>query len=297
MINLLIVYFGKFPNYFQLYLDSVSINQDILHIFLITDINTNQYKLPNNVTVIESTLPEIRLKLKILLSESFSLEKIEPNKLIPYNYKLCDIRPFYPILFKDHLSHLTSKDYVGSGDCDLIYGKLSNYIKNNSYDIIGRQGHLTAIKYQSDLIDLYKQIDYNKIIDSEYQHLDERDYYDIIIKTITEKKYSRFPSENYICDIIPECFYSARTLCGRVLNQSYSKELIDTYSLYQEVDRLIENIVFDSTKETLVVNYNDKTQREVLYCHLQKRPLNIHFDTYEQNFIIHRDGFYTKEIK
>lgn len=297
MINLLIVHFGKFPNYFQLYLDSVSINQNLLHIFLITDINTEHYKLPPNITVIKTSLLDVKLKLNILLLTFFGIKNIRLDQLIPYNYKLCDIRPFYPILFKDHLSHLTSNDYVGYGDCDLIYGKLSNYIKDNFYDVLGRFGHFTAIKYQSDLIDLYKQIDYNKIIDSEYQHLDETDYYDIIMKTITEKKYSRFPVENYICDIIPECFYSARTLCGRVLNQSYSKEMMDTYSLYQGVDRLIENIVFDSSKETLIVNYNDKTKREAIYCHLQKRLLDVHFDTYEQNFIIRRDGFYSEKIK
>ena len=53
-------YFGAFPNYFQLYLDSVGINTDILRIILITDIDLTQYRLPTNVLPFAMTLDEVR---------------------------------------------------------------------------------------------------------------------------------------------------------------------------------------------------------------------------------------------
>lgn len=295
MINLLLVHFDKFPNYFQLFLNSVAINKNLLHIIIITNIDTDSYILPQNTTIIKTTLENIRLKLSEILSEFSGHKNIEPKNLIRHNYKLCDIRPFYGVLFQEYLSHLTEKDYIGYGDCDLIYGKLSNFITDNSYDIIGRSGHLTAVRYRADLISLYKQLDYNKIIHEEYQQIDEKDYYYIIEQAMEKQKYKRFPAEKYICDIIPEPFYNTKTFCDIVLNQEYKKEMVDTHTLFQRVDRIIDNVIFDPSKEILMVNYSDQTNREVLYAHLQKRPLNVHFNEYKDRFVIYNDGFYSKE--
>jgi hypothetical protein len=51
--------------------------------------------------------------------------------LIQNNYKLVDFKIVYSILFDDILQQhgVRETDYVGWGDCDIIYGKISNFIK------------------------------------------------------------------------------------------------------------------------------------------------------------------------
>jgi hypothetical protein len=124
-IYLFLLYFGQFPNYFQLYLDSVSINNDLLTIIILTDINVEQYKIPENVIIINMNIYEIRKRLALFLQNEYN-ENVDPNDLLTYNYKLCDIRPIYFKLFDDIITkyNIDTCDYVGWGDCDIIYGKL-----------------------------------------------------------------------------------------------------------------------------------------------------------------------------
>jgi len=71
-IYLFIPYFGKFPNYFQLYLDSASINCDILRIILITDIDMTEYILPANVKVFNIDFKSVRNRAIQVLKNQFT---------------------------------------------------------------------------------------------------------------------------------------------------------------------------------------------------------------------------------
>ena len=125
-----IPYFGNFPNYFQLYLDSLAKNRDILTVFFLTDIDMSQYNVPQNAIKIDMSFDNIRERLSKFLLREYNLN-IEHRILLPRTQKLCDIKIIYPILFDDIMTQygITEDDFVGWGDCDLIYGKLNNFIK------------------------------------------------------------------------------------------------------------------------------------------------------------------------
>ena len=159
-IVLLIPYFGEFPNYFQLYLDSLEINNDILTVLFLTDIDVSKYRFPENALVTYITIDEIRERAQFLMKHQY---KVRLNKadILKKNYKLCDFRPIFCTIFADKLGALmlNDADYVGWGDCDLIYGKISNFISLDKeiYSFIGLHGHFTAFKYIPDLCMLYKK--------------------------------------------------------------------------------------------------------------------------------------------
>ena len=148
-IYLTIPYYGAFPNYFQLYLDSLGINTDILTVFLITDIDMKPYTCPENLIVIKMNKYEVKKRASKFILETYN-KVIEPDNLLKDNYKLVDFKIVFSLIFDDILQNhgVTEEDYVGWGDIDLIYGKLSNFIDfKEGYGILGGwHGHFTAIK-------------------------------------------------------------------------------------------------------------------------------------------------------
>ena len=129
-IYLFIPYYGKFPNYFQLYLDSLKMNQDILTVFFITDIDMTPYSLPENAIIIPLTKAGMQIKLSQMLFKVFG-KTVDPTLLAIDNYKFVDFKVALPVVFHQLIEHykITNEDYVGFGDCDIIYGKLSKFIK------------------------------------------------------------------------------------------------------------------------------------------------------------------------
>lgn len=134
-IILIIIYFGKLPNYFELWLKSVEKNQTV-DFLLITDDQRN-YQYPNNVTVIYKTFKEIQKSIK---------EKIAQNARIKEPYKLCDYRPLYKVLFEEEIKNY---DFYGWCDLDIIFGDIRKFITNEiveKYYKIYTRGHLTLFK-------------------------------------------------------------------------------------------------------------------------------------------------------
>lgn len=135
-IVFIIPYFGKFNNYFPLFLNSCEKNREYCDWIIITDNNSN-YLYPQNVQVIHLTFEEIQNKIK---------EKFEFQVSIEYPYKLCDYKPAYGYIFEDLISEYL---YWGYCDTDLIWGDFSlllNHINIEKYDKIFDLGHCTIYK-------------------------------------------------------------------------------------------------------------------------------------------------------
>jgi len=138
MINLTLVYYGNFPNYFQLYLDSLEANDDILKILLITDINMDEYKIQKNIVLQYLTFDNVKIRLMKFIKYEYDLT-VNTEEILKKPYKLCDLRPIYPILFSDFYDNFiqSENDYIGYCDCDVIMGKLSNFVNLNiDYNLI-----------------------------------------------------------------------------------------------------------------------------------------------------------------
>ena len=76
-----IPYFGEFPNYFQLYLDSLGKNADCLSVFLMTDNDLSGYRVPDNLIPIQLTLGALREKAARFINDEFGMN-IQPDTLL-----------------------------------------------------------------------------------------------------------------------------------------------------------------------------------------------------------------------
>jgi len=294
-IYIFVVYYGELPNYFQLYLDSLEINTDILTVFLVSDINISSYKVPKNLIQINMQLQIVKHRAKELILQTYNVT-IDPEQLITTMYKLVDFKIVYPLLFDDILKqyNVTEADYVGWGDCDLIYGKLSNFIKfTEEFEIIGGwHGHLTAIKNTTSFKNNFKTIpNYLELItDNSKTHItDEIAYREHLIAYLEKNKFKMFYTNRYFCDVVPECFFHM----FRHDYQNRSKNFFDTYN----ADKNISYLYFDNNNKTLSVKYEEEqNQKEVLYCHLQKRKMEQKFTSYKNGYYINIDSFTTNEV-
>lgn len=128
------VYFGRFPNYFPLWLKSAERNPNID--FLIFS-DGNYANLPSNVRIIYSSLVDIKQRAEKALGFEVVLDT---------PYKCCDYKAIYGLLFKDEL---LGYDYWGHCDLDLIWGDLEKcFIENEitRYDRFFFLGHLSLYR-------------------------------------------------------------------------------------------------------------------------------------------------------
>lgn len=126
-ICLVVLYFGKLPNYFDLWLTSCKYNKTI-NFLLFTDDKT-KYDYPNNVEVIYTTFEGIRNQIQSKFDFKISLER---------PYKLCDFKPAYGYIFNEYLKEY---DFWGHCDLDVVFGNLRKYLPEKillNYDKIYR---------------------------------------------------------------------------------------------------------------------------------------------------------------
>lgn len=131
----IIPYFGKFPNYFQLFLNSCSFNRD--YNWLIFTDDETLYKYPENVKRVLISYDE----MKSIIQSRFDFDIC-----IPLPYKLCDLKPMYGFLFSEYLSEFR---FWGHCDVDTILGNLSHFITDemlDKYDKMFCLGHMTIYR-------------------------------------------------------------------------------------------------------------------------------------------------------
>jgi hypothetical protein len=108
---LLLPFYGPLPPWFPLFLRSVERNPSV-DLFLITN-EELRTRVPSNVHVVRMSMSDIEDRVRRTLSPEFRL---------PFAYKLCDLKPYYGIVF-DRLI----EDYAFWGYCDidLVFGRLT----------------------------------------------------------------------------------------------------------------------------------------------------------------------------
>lgn len=124
-IAIIIPYFGRFPEWFDMYLYSCSRNPFITYYFF-TDCDIPDQIYPN------TRFTHLTFKEYCnVVSESLNIQ-FEPDS----PYKLCDLKPFYGVIHSDELKEY---DFWGFGDIDLVYGDLSVICNDeilDRYDVI-----------------------------------------------------------------------------------------------------------------------------------------------------------------
>jgi hypothetical protein len=286
-IWLYIPYFGVLPNYFQIYLNSLKNNIDYLSVIFITDVDLSNYQLPDNLLVVTMSLEELRVRASSFLKFEFGM-KVRADSLIKQSYKLCDYKIIYPELFSDiGTEHgIIEDDFVGWGDCDVIYGKFCDFLPSTElFDVIGGfHGHLTAVRNIKLFTRLFLQIENlgDMLVADSNLIIDERAYLSALLLLADKNKCRIFYINKYFCDVVPICFITL----FRKDHPQQGDAYFDAYHPEKNIDRIDY-----SADGKLTVFYEDLSFRESIYCHLQKRPMVVELDNFDCGFTITAASF------
>ena len=136
----IILYFGKLPDNFALYLQSCAFNNDVDWL-MFTDDET-EYNYPPNFKVIYTDFDDIKNKIN---------SNFEFNICLEYPYKLCTYKPAYGQIFKEYIKDY---DFWGYCDIDMLWGDIRKFYTDDvleRYDKIGWQGHSTIYRNREDI--------------------------------------------------------------------------------------------------------------------------------------------------
>lgn len=177
-IIILMPYFGTWPFWIELFIESCKLNPSIDWFFL-SDCGRLE-SFPENVKYKEISF----LEYKTLVSEKLAIDFNPDNA-----YKICDIRPAFGYIHKD----LTEGyGFWGFGDLDLVYGDLRKLYTNeylSKYDFYSNHatrvsGHLSLIRNTDRMREVFKKIPKWKEKFSNKTHLavDERAFSKLFVK-------------------------------------------------------------------------------------------------------------------
>ena len=272
-IAVVVVYFGKFPNYFGLWLKSCEKNPTIDFLVMTDQQLENR---PKNVIVKPMTIECMREKASSVLGFAVKLDR---------PYKCCDFRPLYGLMFGEELKNY---DYWGHADIDLIFGNLQYFFDKYrlyDYDKFGALGHLALYKNTDKVNNAFKlqggDVDYRQVFTTE---------------------------DNFIFDEVEGITKIMRINGFKVFTKRIFVDIATRYKRY----RMIDSYSLDESAKNFPAQtfywedghiyhaYYEKGQfskEEYLYAHFQKRP-NFHvlFNCKNENaFYITNTGFYIKK--
>lgn len=264
---LILTYFGKFNNYFRLFLNSCKENPTYDWI-IFTDC-TDRYDYPENVQIIQMTLQE--LKNNAEKKFGFPIRMETP-------YKLCDYKPAYGFLFEEYIGEY---EYWGHCDCDVIFGNLEKLLTpllNKNYDKLFAAGHLTIYRNTKENIHRFMKSYRGKEIykeafttDSIYV-FDEDCRYDHNVHSIFLEQNTKIYQEDLSMN---PSIYSAKYIRAKYsfehrdfVNEPYVKA-----RYYWDNGNII----------ALEVRENKIVLKEYLYMHLQMRKMRLKEEIFSSN--------------
>jgi len=254
-------YFGKLPNYFDLFLKSCSYNEKFDWIIITDDVS--KYNYPKNVKVIYEKFDYIK--------EVFQ-KKIDFNINLDRPHKLCDYKPAYGYLFKEIISEY---DFWGHCDPDCIFGKLDSFIKEellNEYEKIFTLGHMTLYKNEEKNNFLFKEKINGKRIYKEVFTVSKGCVFDEqnknSINTIFINNNVSLYKKSFCADIDPYN-NNFRLSIYDLENDRYNLEDIKKQIFYWDSGRLIRRF------------NNNLSEEEFSYIHLQKRNMDNNINNIE----------------
>ncbi len=152
-IALIVPYFGKLPDNFQIWLNSCAYNPDV-NCLIFTDDRTS-YEYPSNVQVVLADFSSLKSRIQKLYDFQISLDSA---------YKLCDYKVAYGEIFTEELHGF---DFWGFCDVDLIFGRIRNFITDDILscsDKILSRGHFTLFRNTPEINQIYRSAVKDRLI-------------------------------------------------------------------------------------------------------------------------------------
>ncbi|MCF1191233.1 hypothetical protein LRR18_06505 [Mangrovimonas sp. AS39] len=177
-IAFVVPFFGEWPVWFPAFLTSCKYNPDITWMFF-TDCDCSIEK-PDNVQFYPSSLDTLKNKISSVVGFEVGLNNA---------YKVCDFRPAFGEVFKEHLQDY---DFWWYCDVDIVWGDIRKFItyrRLNEYEIITSlesliAGHFTLFKNNDEINRLYKLQDVyqNVFKDTRYCRFDEYGFTELLLQ-------------------------------------------------------------------------------------------------------------------
>lgn len=275
-IAFILPYFGNFPSYFQLFLNSCKHNASI-DWFIFTDIE-GSYDYPPNARRISMSFHELRARFQ---------EKFDFPIALDTPYKLCDYKPAYGYLFEEYLN---GYDFWGHCDLDLLFGDLRKFFPEeelNKYDKIGHLGHLSLYRNCSEINTLFMaeiggSTRYKEVFTTPHSCIfDEWD--DLSINKMFLLSGKKLWLWNAFFDAYPHDDNLVRVIC--TINPA---ELTN----HPSVSRKNAFITWEDGK--IYARYQRRNSwqiTELAYAHFQKRDMQVACDDHEPNILCLPDRF------
>lgn len=252
---LIIPYFGRLPEYFQLFLNSCAANRHFTW-YIFTD-DTRKFDYPDNVKTEYTSFEETKTRFKKALGDKIVLER---------PYKLCDYRPTYGLVYSELLREY---DYWGHCDIDLLFGNLEKYvipIMQKGYDKIFAAGHLTLYKNTIENNHIFRRSLNGEHLFEEYSQ-SERNY------GFDENGGNKKNVHNIFIE--HGCTVYSQDLSFNCSDKYYSfhRSVYDVYSGEWRIEKKKEAAYFwcDGSIKELVLNHGNLTEYEYIYMHFQGR--------------------------
>lgn len=267
---IIIPYFGNFPNFFQLFLNSCEKNKSFT--WLIYTDNKEDYNYPANVIVKEVEF--INFVDFIQAKFDFKIEIIRPHKL-------CDFKVAYGYIFENEIRDYK---YWGHGDLDLIYGNLGKFIDPlmlEGYDKIYSLGHLSLYKnsYENNRVFMDKLVamkPYRKIFATDKAYAFDEWHCPLgSINELFKNRKSKFFEINHCANLSSGS--SSFQLSNYIINfQNYS------------IDKNFNNIFSLSDNVLLRYSYIHKKMKviEYPYLHFHKRDMKIQCKNFNEFMMV-----------
>lgn len=264
-VCMIIPYFGKLPNYFNLWLESVKYNKDF-DFYLITDDRT-KYEYPQNVRLSYATFEQLKNRIQGLYDFKINLKN---------PYKLCDFRPAYGEIFEEEIKDY---DFWGYCDIDLIFGDIKKFVTNDileQFDKINLHGHFSLYKNNEECRKLYRK---------KWKDLIEYDY---VFKRDWSYHFDEYPGIAYYCEyegvktIDIENYADIGWLTNKFVKKYDRSKRIDDQENIKQIFYWNKGSLINLIKEDYGI-----VKEEYMYIHLQKRKMkNSVKDTKVAYFIV-----------
>ncbi|SUB23863.1 DUF6625 family protein [Avibacterium avium] len=251
-INMIIPYFGQFPNYFPLFLRSCERNPSIT--WTIISDNKTSYKYPKNVNFVFMTFHDLKDKVQSLFEFPIYLET---------PYKLCDYKPAYGYIFKDLI---TDFDYWGYCDLDVIYGDIRKFISEEilKFKKIFLLGHFSLIKNEDMFNKMFMRNEFYREVFSNKDpyNFDETFLDKPNVNDIFEKNGFPVYKKNFSADIYTKS----------------SDFVLDHGNGICEMKKNSFFVWSDGKLSRYIKEKDHIFKEEFMYIHLQKRKMNININ-------------------
>ncbi len=176
-ILMLMPFFGKWPEWINLFIESCKWNPSIDWLFF-TDCG-EPGNICENVRYIHMGLEEFSALASRKLGIKVDLEK---------PYKLCDFKPTYGMILGDYLE---GKDYWGFGDIDVVYGNIRKFLTDDmlTHDVISFNdrhisGHFCLLRNRKSVKTAFRKVRLweSKLTSKEHANFPEGKEYVKVVK-------------------------------------------------------------------------------------------------------------------